>query len=271
MLKISVVMLVTAAFAGLLIYNPYERSSNSPALLVAVPPTPANGTPTTARAETVPAGEAPIGIKPQDIEGIVLKVLADRFVPQERDCSGAVAGALHEKAAATIEPWRLRASNGSQQRPLLQCVAEAPVVQSVSGRHEDPSVSGMDGAMPDNLIANVVRPVLVKRKDPQVSRAGVHLRLFRRARAGRRPAPVVQPVSGRHEDASVSAMDGPLPEKAVGTVAQWPLPASNQQPPVLQSAAQSPAASPVLGKRKGPTASRVDGHAKLARRARVGE
>src|SRR5262249_44312675 len=145
MLKISVVMLVTAAFAGLLIYEPYETSAKSAALPTNGPPKLASATPTPAPAETVAAAEAPTQIRTQDIEEIVLKVLADR-VPQEREPSGVAA--MPEKPVATFAPRPLPASNGSQQPPVLQTVAHIPAAQPVSVRYEDPSVSGVDPALP---------------------------------------------------------------------------------------------------------------------------
>ena len=263
MLKISIAMVVTATFAGLLIYNPYEVSSNSPARLTNMQPRFANGLTAIAQAEIAAAEEAPTTLKPQDIEGIVLKVLADRVVPQERNCSGTVAVPMPEKPAATVEQRLLSASNGSQQRPAPQCAAETPVVQPVWGRYEDPLISSMNGALPDRTIASVVRPVLVKHK--VVSRADRHLRPVRRARVGKAETHAVQPVLGRLEDTAVSGTYGALPDKPIATVAQGPTPASNgaRQQPVAETAAQMPVVRPALGTRKG--ASRVDGHLRLWR------
>jgi hypothetical protein len=263
MLKISIVMMVTATFAGLLIYNPYEGSANRPALPTNVPPRFANGATATAQAEIAAAEDAPTTLKPQDVEGIVLKVLADRVVPQERNCSGTVAVAMPEKPVATVEQRLLSASNGSQQRPAPQCAAETPVAQPLSGRHDDPLISSMNGALPDRVIASVVEPVLVKRK--VVSRADRHLRPVRRALAGKAETHFVEPVSERLEHTAVSGTYGALPDKPIATVAQRPMTASNGVPqqPVAETAAQMSVVRPVLGTRKG--VSRVDGHLRLLR------
>src|SRR5215470_11490206 len=115
MLKISIVMLVTAVFAGLLIYDPNELSPNSAALPINAPPRLANGVPARAQADAVAAAEASPKVRPEDIEEIVLKVLANRVVPQERDSSGA-AGALPDKSVAADTHWPLPASSGSRRR-----------------------------------------------------------------------------------------------------------------------------------------------------------
>jgi hypothetical protein len=196
MLKISVVMLVTAAFAGLLIYDPYELSPDSVARPINVPPRLANGTSAPAQAETVAAPEAPPTITPQDVEGIVLKVLAERVAPQERDPPGA-GTALPNKSVAILAPGPLAASNGSQQRPAPQSAAQTPVVQPVSGRHDDPSVSGMDGALPVKPVAAFApRPLLASNGSQQqpVLQSAVQI-------------PVPQPVLGKREDPPVSRVD----------------------------------------------------------------
>jgi hypothetical protein len=187
MLKISVVILVTAVFAGFLIYDPYELSPSSVRLPINMPPQPASGMPTPAQAETVAASEVPQPIRSQDIEEIVLKVLADRIGPQERRAEGA----LPDKPVAPVAPRPLPASNGSQQRPVLQNAAQTPVVQSVSGRHGDPPVSAMDGTLP-----NVPRPVPASN--------GLQQRPVLQSAA---QMPVVQPVLGKREGLPVPRAD----------------------------------------------------------------
>jgi hypothetical protein len=262
MLKIFAVMVVTATFAGLLIYNPYEVSSNSPAVLVNAPLRFAKGMPASAEAETVAAEEASTTFKPQDIEGIVLKVLANRMIPQERNCSGAVASALPDTSVAIVERRPLSESDGFPQRPVLQCEAGSPITQPV-GTHEDKLASRMNGALPDRATPGVVRPVLGKRKE--VSRVDGYLRFVRRARVGKAENPVVQPPSARHENTSVFGTYGGQPDEPITTAAQWPLLASNgvQQQPLEQAAAQMPVVPRVLGKRRG--VSRLDGHLRLGR------
>jgi len=149
MWKIAVVMLVTAVFAGLLIYTPYGPSSESAARPINVPPRLANEVPALSGPETIPTAESPPRIKPEDVEAIVLKVLADRVAPQEKEYKGSseVAGALPGKSVATIAPRPLLASNGSQERPVAQTAARPPIVQAISARHEDPPVSRPDDAI----------------------------------------------------------------------------------------------------------------------------
>lgn len=195
MWKILVVMAVTAVFAGMLIYSPNELSSKSAALPINVPPSPASGGPALAPAETVAAAQAPPTIRPQDIENIVLKVLANRIVPQEGESLGAT-GALADKPVETAVLRPLPASNGLQQRPAPQSAAQTPVVQPVSGRREDSPVPRMDVTLPDRPVATTValrpasngfpeRPVL--QSAPQI--------------------PAVQPVLGRREDPAMSYLD----------------------------------------------------------------
>src|SRR6266851_411859 len=160
MWKISVVMLVTAAFAGLLIYNPYGMSSEGAAPPTNVRPRPANRVSAPAQAETAPVAEAPMTITPQDVEVIVLKVLADRTMPQERD-SPEVVGALPDKPVATVAPPPLATPNGFQ-RPVLQSGAQTPLVQPVLARHEDPPVSRVAVSLPSKPVVTIApRPLPV--------------------------------------------------------------------------------------------------------------
>jgi hypothetical protein len=192
MWKISVVMLVTAVFAGLLISSPYELSSKSAALPINMPPRPV---PALAPAETVAAAETPPPpIRPQDIENIVLKVLADRIAPQERVSSGIV-GAPADKPVETAALRPLPASNGFQQRPALQSAAQTPVVQPVSAKREDSPVSRMDVAPSDRPVATVaLRPASNGFQERPVLQSAPQ-------------NPVVQPVLGRREDQSLSHLD----------------------------------------------------------------
>src|SRR5215470_12989376 len=69
MWRITVVMLVTAVFAGLLIHDRSRLSSQSAALPINMPPRPANGAPVLAQAKTVPAAEAPATtMRPQSVQ-----------------------------------------------------------------------------------------------------------------------------------------------------------------------------------------------------------
>jgi hypothetical protein len=193
MLKISIVILVTAAFAGLLIYDPYEPSANGATSPINLPPRLANGMPASTQADAVAASEAP-PTRPQDSEKIVLKAPGVRIAPQEKTSSGTVA-ALPDKPVPTLAPRPLPASNESQQRPVLDSADQAPVVHAVFGRHEDPSVSSVDkvvsekpaspqpssasnGLQPRPVLQSVPqspvgRPVLPRREDPPAPRLDV--------------------------------------------------------------------------------------------------
>ena len=203
MWRISVVMLVTAVFAGLLIYDPYDPSSVSAATPINWPPRPASGVPTLAQAETVPAAEAPPTITPQDVEGIVLKILADRKGPQERAPSrdpSEVVGALPDKPVGTVALRPLPASNGLQEQPVLQ--STTPSGQPVSGRREDPSEARVDVATKSAVTASRPSPMSNGPQERPVQHSAAL-------------TPAVQPISGRREDPSMSRVDVPI---AVGGV-----------------------------------------------------
>ena len=209
MLKISIVILVTAAFAGLLIYDPYEPSANSATSPINGRPRLANKMPASAQAEAA-ASEAPRTIRPQDIEEIVVKVLADRVVPQEKASSGAAA-ALPDKAVATFAPGPLPASNGSKQQPVLQSADQASVVQAVFGKHDDASVSGVDEALSE-------KPVTTVAPQPSPASNGLQPRPVLQSAT---QSPVARPVLARREDPPAPRVDVAFtvgPECAIGEV-----------------------------------------------------
>ena len=121
MWKISVVMLVTTIFAGLLIYNPHELPSKNVALPIDVPPSPANVVPTPAQAEAVLAME----VAPTTIRGL-----------RKRSDSSGVVGALPDKSVASFALQPLQASNRFQKQPVLQTAAQIPVVQHFLGKRK---------------------------------------------------------------------------------------------------------------------------------------
>src|SRR5215472_6188004 len=197
MWKISVVMLVTTAFAGLLIYNPYEGSAQSAASPIDTPAKPANVAPTPAPVVSVPVAEAPTANK--DAHVIVLKVLADRVVAED---ASDVVGA--DKAVATIAVRPLAASNASLERPVVQSADQTAVVQRVSRRREDPTTSSVDAALPDQPVAAAL---------PQPSLAS---RIQERPVLQTPPqSPVVHPVLGRRDDPTAPRTDGTPADRPV--------------------------------------------------------
>jgi hypothetical protein len=151
MWKISFVMLVTTALAGLLIYNPYERSVAPP---IDVSASPANEAPASAQVETVPAATvpaagAPSTIRPQDIEFIVRKVLG-------------VVGALPDKPAATGAPRPLPETSGLGERTAPQSAAQATVVQPGSGRLQEELACERDEKRLARLRASQTRDEVVR-------------------------------------------------------------------------------------------------------------
>jgi hypothetical protein len=221
MWKISAVLLVTTAFAGLLIYNPYELPSKSVASPAEVPPRPANLVPAPAQAETAPVAEAPpLTIRPQDIQVIV------RIV-SEKDASGAVA--LPDKPVATVALSPSPASNGHQERPTSESASQTPVVQSAfassSGFQEPPALETAAQApvikaslgRPSNGFQP--RPALESAVQTSVARPalGRPLNGFdeRTVPQGAAQTPAVQPAFGRREDSSASRLDVPI---AIGGV-----------------------------------------------------
>jgi hypothetical protein len=149
MWKISIVMLVTTAFAGLLIYNPYELSSKSAAPPIDVAAWPANGAPAPAQVETVPAVEAPSTIRSQDIEFIVRKVLG-------------VVEALPDKPPATGAPRPLPETSGLGERPAPQSAAQTAVVQPGSGRHQEELACERDEKRLTRLRASQARDEVIR-------------------------------------------------------------------------------------------------------------
>jgi len=94
-------MLVTAIFAGLLVYSPYELSSKSGFPL------------TNAAARSLPAVATPPPTGPQDIEDAVPKEVANRIVSQEEDSSAA----LPDEPATTAAPQPSSALKRLLERP----------------------------------------------------------------------------------------------------------------------------------------------------------
>jgi hypothetical protein len=152
MWKISFVMLVTTAFAGLLIYNPYEPPT-SVAPPIDVSASPANEAPAPAQVQTVPAESVPAAgasstIRPQDIEFIVRKVLG-------------VVGALPDKPAATGAPRPLPETSGLGER-APQSAAQATVVQPGSGRLQEELACERDEKRLARLRASQARDEVIR-------------------------------------------------------------------------------------------------------------
>jgi len=156
MWKIAVVMVVTAVFAGLLIHNPYGLTSESAGPSIGVPPRPANTVLAATQAETPHALEAPAS-RPQSIQVVVLKGTPDRVAPQDKDSSDSV-GALPDKPVGTVAPPLvpslspalspplppLPASNGPQERPVVQSAEQIPEVRPFQVTREDPPPSRVE-------------------------------------------------------------------------------------------------------------------------------
>jgi len=149
MWKIAVVMVVTAVFAGLLIHNPYGLTSESAGPSISAPPRPANGGLAATQAEIPHALEAPVS-RPQSIQVVVLKGTPDRVPPQEKDYPDAV-GTLPDKPIAPVAPPLvpslsppLPASNGPQERPVVQSAEQIPEVRPIQVRREDPPPSRVE-------------------------------------------------------------------------------------------------------------------------------
>src|SRR5215472_7858560 len=123
MWKISIVMLVTTAFAGLLIYNPYELSSKSTFTPIDIPSGPAIGNSPSGQVETVPAAGPTSTVRPQDIEVIVRKVLSAVGLPDKPVTTG---------ASRPLPP-----PGGFEDRPELQGATESSTVQLGPRRRKD--------------------------------------------------------------------------------------------------------------------------------------
>jgi hypothetical protein len=121
MLKISVVILVTAVFAGLLIYDPYEPSPSSARL-----PVPGSN------------GSRQWPVMQKVAQTVVVQPVSGIH---ENPPVSATDGALPDV------PRLVLASNGILQRPVLQSVAEVPTAQPVLGKREGPPVSRVDVAV----------------------------------------------------------------------------------------------------------------------------
>jgi hypothetical protein len=128
MWKIAVVMLVTAVFAGLPIYDRSRLSSQNAAPPINVPPRPANGVSVPAQAETVPAAEPPATtMRPHSIQ-------VGELVPAQAETVPAA-----EPPATTTGPY------GIQLIP--PSVPQTSVVQPVPERRKDQPVSRVDVAI----------------------------------------------------------------------------------------------------------------------------
>jgi hypothetical protein len=246
MWKISVVMLVTTAFAGLLIYNPYELSAKNAAAPTDAPSRPVNEVQAPVQVATAPASETTT--KPQDTHVIVLKLVGDRVVAQ--DVSDIV-GSLPDKPLAAIAARPLPVSAESQERPVLQIADQTAVGRPVSRRREDTPVAGVDAALPDQPAPTVAPQPLpasnVVQERPVLQTAA--------------QTPVLHPVLGRREEPTASRVDGTAADKpVVATNPPRPAPVSNglQERPALQTAAQTPVVHAVLGRREEPTVSNLD-------------
>jgi hypothetical protein len=149
MWKIAVVMVVTAVFAGLLIHNPYGLTSESAGPSIGVPPRPANAVLASTQVETPHAQDAPAS-RPQSIQVVVLKGTADRVPPQGKEYPDVV-GTLPDTPIAPVAPPLVPslsppppASNGSQERPVVQSSEQIPEVRPIPVTREDPPPSRVE-------------------------------------------------------------------------------------------------------------------------------
>jgi len=147
MWKIAVVMLVTAVFAGLPIYDRFRLSSQSAAAPIDVPPGPANEVPVPAQAETVPAAEPPATtMRPpaQAETAPVAEVPATTMRPQSIEV-GAPVPAQAETVAAAEPPATAMRPHSIELIP--PSVPQTPVVQPVPERPKNQPVSRVDVAI----------------------------------------------------------------------------------------------------------------------------
>jgi hypothetical protein len=175
MWKISVVMLVTTAFAALLICEPYEVSLESAALPINPTVRPVSGD----QAATAPVA-APLSqtIRPEDIGP---KTLAYRDKVQEP--VGKAAAAL----AWPPSPTSIELVDRPVLQPTVQSVAQEPITQPAPARYEAPPRA--------DEVATVAPKPLPASNTPQ-ERPVVQT-------VDRTP----QPTPGKREDAAVSRVD----------------------------------------------------------------
>src|SRR5262249_20709706 len=127
MWKISIVMLVTAIFAGVLIQQPYELHSRRVAVAIDTPHRAANLVATFAQAEAAPAVEVQPLTKAEAAPAVVVQPLTQaKAAPAVEvapiwpavDDSSEIVKALPDKPVASAAPEPLPASNGFQKRPV---------------------------------------------------------------------------------------------------------------------------------------------------------
>jgi hypothetical protein len=147
------VMLVTAVFGGLLIYDHSRLSAESAAPAINVPPKPANGVPALAEAETVPAAKPPATTRPHSVQvGGPVPTQAETVPAAEPPATtrshviqiGELVPSQAENLPAAEPPATTRPYN---VQPIPPSVPQTPVVQPVPERREDQPVSGVDVAI----------------------------------------------------------------------------------------------------------------------------
>jgi hypothetical protein len=222
MWKISLVMMVTALFAGLLIYDPYQAS-----LIGAVPPSASPGTASVASApalEAVPssAATAPPPVNQEDIKAIVLQVLAQREP----------AGTPADKQVTAAEP-----PPPMQEQPRLQPAFETSVVRPVS--------NGSSTEFQERPRREFLGRIEIPAPQNAVHESGGQSALSR-------------PSNGLQDRELLGRIDIPAPQNAVhASVAQPALsrPSNGfQDRPNLAPGPQAPIGQPVFPKREEPPA-----------------
>src|SRR5215470_18043832 len=147
MWRITVVMLVTAVFAGLLIHDRSRLSSQSAALPINMPPRPANGAPVLTQAETVPAAGAPAtAMRPpaQAEPAHVAEAPATTMRPQSVHVGGPVPAQAETVPVAEPPATAMRPHSVQVIPPS---VPQTPVIQAVPERRKDQPVSRVDVAI----------------------------------------------------------------------------------------------------------------------------
>jgi len=151
MWKISIVMLVTAIFAGLLLYKPYEVPAKSVAVAppIDAPPRPvdAPSRPVDAPPRLVDTPPRPVDAPPRLANAVPPSAqaeLADELLPpstwSREETLSRLLGALLGKSTAPLAPhpypYPLQASNTFQRRHVLQSTAEDLFAQPVLGKRK---------------------------------------------------------------------------------------------------------------------------------------
>src|SRR5215468_7375165 len=145
MWKISIVMLVTAIFAGLLIQQPYELPSRRIAVAIDTPRRAANLVSTVSQAEAAPAAEVPPSTQAEAAPAVdgplstqakaVLTVEVAPIWPQE-DVSSEILEALPDKPVASAALERLPALNRFHKRPAPPSIASTPSIQPLLAKRK---------------------------------------------------------------------------------------------------------------------------------------